>query len=97
MRKKFFVANWKMHKTIREALVFLDEFIPAIKEIDEREIGIAPTFLCCESLAKALKNTNIKLCAQNSFYEKQGAYTGEISPTMLKEIGVKYVIIGHSA
>ncbi|MEN2995267.1 MAG: triose-phosphate isomerase [Thermodesulfovibrio sp.] len=96
MFKKFIVANWKMHKTIKEALLFLEQFIPLVKDVDDREIGIAPTFLCIESVGKTIKNTNIKLCAQNAFYENKGAYTGEISPSMLKDCGVEYVIIGHS-
>lgn len=90
------VANWKMNKTLGEALAFIDKFIPAVKNITDREIGIAPTFLCIESVGKAIKNTNIKLCAQNAFYENKGAYTGEVSPAMLKDAGVEYVIIGHS-
>lgn len=96
MPKKFIVANWKMHKTVKEALAFIDEFIPTVKEISDREIGIAPTFICIESISKAIKNTNVKLCAQNAFYENKGAYTGEVSPAMLKDAGVEYVIIGHS-
>lgn len=96
MPKKFIVANWKMHKTVREALSFIDEFIPLIDKTREREIGIAPTFICLESVEKALRNSNIKLCAQNVFYENKGAYTGEVSPAMLKDIGVEYVIVGHS-
>lgn len=96
MRKKFMVANWKMNKTLGEALAFIDKFIPAVKNITDREIGIAPTFLCIESVGKSIKNTNIKLCAQNAFYENSGAYTGEVSPAMLKDAGVEYVIIGHS-
>lgn len=96
MQTKLFVANWKMHKTVKEALNFLNDFIPAVEKIKDREIGIAPTFICLESVGKAIKNTNIKLCAQNVFYEKKGAYTGEISPVMLKDLNVEYVIIGHS-
>ncbi len=93
---KFFLANWKMHKTIGEALEFIDEFIPLVKDVSNKEIALAPTFLCLEKVHEALKGTNIKLCAQNVFYEKQGAYTGEISPLMLKDVGVDYVIVGHS-
>lgn len=96
MRVKFFMANWKMHKTVKEALSYVKDFIPLVQNLNDREIGISPTFLCIESLSNALKNTNIKLCAQNAFYENKGAYTGEISPAMLKDIGVEYVIIGHS-
>lgn len=96
MRMKFLVANWKMHKTIKEAHLFLKEFIPLVGDTSDREISIAPTFLCIESVGEAIKITNIKLCAQNVFYENKGAYTGEISPLMLKDSGVEYVIIGHS-
>jgi len=90
------MANWKMYKTIKEAKNFLQDFIPLIQGINDREIGIAPTFVCLESMSKELKNTNIKLGAQNAFYETKGAYTGEISPVMLKDLDVEYVIIGHS-
>lgn len=96
MQNKFIVANWKMHKTLNEATSFIDKFIPLINETKDREIGIAPSFICLESLRKFLLDTNIKLCAQNVFYEKKGAFTGEVSPTMLKDVGVEYVIIGHS-
>ncbi|WP_297213349.1 MULTISPECIES: triose-phosphate isomerase [Thermodesulfovibrio] len=96
MLQKFIVANWKMNKTIREAVNFLSQFIPSVEGTKDREIGIAPTFLCIETVGKALKNTNIKLCAQNVFYENKGAYTGEVSPSMLKDAEVEYVIIGHS-
>lgn len=90
------MANWKMYKTVKEANKFLEDFIPLIQGINDREIGIAPTFVCLESMSKALKDTNIKLGAQNAFYETKGAYTGEISPLMLKDLNVEYVIIGHS-
>lgn len=96
MLQKFIVANWKMNKTIKEAVDFLSQFIPSVEGIKDREIGIAPTFLCIETVGKTLKNTNIKLCAQNVFYENKGAYTGEVSPSMLKDAKVEYVIIGHS-
>lgn len=96
MPKEFIVANWKMHKTVKEALAFIDEFIPLIDKTRDREIGIAPTFICLESARKILRDTMIKLCAQNVFYENKGAYTGEVSPTMLKDVGVEYVIVGHS-
>ncbi len=96
MRTKFCIANWKMHKTLAEAVDFINQFLPLVEGINDREIGIAPTFLCIDSVGRKLKNTNIKLCAQNVFYENQGAYTGEISPLMLKDMGVDYVIIGHS-
>ena len=96
MRMKFFMANWKMHKTVQEALEFLKDFIPSVQGISDREIGIAPAFVCIESMSKALRDTDIKVGAQNVFYENKGAYTGEVSPVMLKDLNVDYVIIGHS-
>lgn len=96
MLENLFIANWKMNKTVKESVEFLEIFIPLVHDIKDREIGIAPTFVCLESVGKILKNTNIKLCAQNAFYETKGAYTGEISPVMLKDLNVEYVIIGHS-
>ncbi|GAB6182587.1 triose-phosphate isomerase [Thermodesulfovibrio hydrogeniphilus] len=85
-----------MHKTLAEAVDFINQFLPLVEGINDREVGIAPTFLCIDSVGRKLKNTNLKLCAQNAFYENQGAYTGEVSPMMLKDMGVDYVIIGHS-
>lgn len=96
MRMKFFMANWKMHKTVQEALEFLKDFIPSVQGISDREIGIAPAFVCIDSISKALRDTDIKVGAQNVFYENKGAYTGEVSPVMLKDLNVDYVIIGHS-
>lgn len=96
MRMKFFMANWKMHKTVQEALEFLKDFIPSVQGISDREIGIAPAFVCIDSMSKALRDTDIKVGAQNVFYENKGAYTGEVSPVMLKDLNIDYVIIGHS-
>lgn len=96
MRMKFFMANWKMHKTVQESLEFLKDFIPSVQGISDREIGIAPAFVCIDSMSKALRDTDIKVGAQNVFYENKGAYTGEVSPVMLKDLNVDYVIIGHS-
>ena len=96
MRKPFIAANWKMNKTIRETREFLSAFIPEVKDKSDVTIVIAPPFTALASAATELKGTNIILSAQNMFYEEKGAYTGEISPLMLVDIGCKFVIIGHS-
>jgi triosephosphate isomerase len=96
MRKPFIVANWKMHKTIPETQEFLSAFIPLVKDVKDVTIAIAPPFTSLAMVAERLKNTNILLAAQNMFYEEKGAYTGEISPLMLVDIGCRYVIAGHS-
>ena len=96
MRKPFIAANWKMHKTIPEAREFLSAFIPQVKDVKDVTIAIAPPFTSLSAVAEQLNNTHIILAAQNMFYEEKGAYTGEISPFMLVDIGCKYVIAGHS-
>lgn len=84
-----------MFKTIREAIVFADEFKSLYKDTDV-QAGICAPFTQLAVLAEAFSGTKIKLCAQNMHFEEQGAYTGEISAQMLKEIGVTHCIIGHS-
>ncbi len=96
MRKPFIAANWKMNKTIPETRDFLSAFIPEVKDIKDVDIVIAPPFTSLIAAAEKLKNTNIILAAQDMFYEEKGAYTGEVSPLMLTDIGCRYVIIGHS-
>ncbi len=97
MRKPFLAANWKMNKTVQEGLEFLQAFQPLISSVEGREIVIAPPFTALHALSKALEtNEKIVLAAQNMHFEEKGAFTGEISPLMLKELGVKWVILGHS-
>ncbi len=96
MRIPVIAANWKMNKKIDEAQAFLDEFIPLVWNERNVEIVIAPPFTALYTMANLLKITNIRLAAQNVFYEEKGAYTGEISPSMLTDIGCSDVIIGHS-
>ena len=96
MRKPFIAANWKMNKTIAETGEFLSEFGPGVKEISDRDIIIAPPFTSLPAAAEKLRDSNIILAAQDVFYEEKGAYTGEISPLMLSDLGCKYVIVGHS-
>ncbi len=95
-------ANWKMNKTVGETLEYLDLFLPSVKELTKVEIMIAPPFTALSSASIRLDAArkegeyNVKLGAQNMFYEEKGAFTGEISPLMLSELEVDYVIIGHS-
>lgn len=96
MRTSFISANWKMNKTVDETVLFLKEFIPLVKDVKDVDIVIAPPFTALHTAFSIIKDTNINLAAQNVFYEEKGAYTGEISPSMLSEIGCSYVIIGHS-
>jgi triosephosphate isomerase (TIM) len=96
MRKPFLAANWKMNKILSETEEFLSQFIPEVNNEHDRDIVIAPSFTSLPLAAEKLRNTNITLASQDIFYEEKGAYTGEISPLMLVDIGCKYVIIGHS-
>ena len=82
--------------TADESKEMLEKLIPLVKGIDKVDIVIAPPYTALTSVYKIIKNTNIKLGAQNMYYEEKGAFTGEISPSFLKEIGVEYVILGHS-
>ncbi len=96
MRRPLIAANWKMNKTLEETKSFLNEFISLVKDVKDIDIVIAPPFTSLYLASTMLQNTNIFLSSQNLFYEEKGAYTGEISPIMLKDIGCSYVIVGHS-
>ena len=96
MRKPIIAGNWKMNKTNKEAVALAKELKKSLKGIKNREIVVCPPFTALSDVAKELKGSNIGLGAQNAYCEEQGAFTGEVSVSMLKEIGVKYVIIGHS-
>lgn len=96
MRKPIIAGNWKMHKTVDEAKQFVDEVkdqIPSQEKVDT--IVCAPA-IALDALVKAANGTKLQIGAQNMHWEKQGAFTGEISPYQLQALGVQYVIIGHS-
>ncbi|MBO8165467.1 MAG: triose-phosphate isomerase [Brevibacillus sp.] len=95
MRTPILAGNWKMHKTIAEAADFAAQ-LPAEDPAPGVEKVICAPFTALAFLAEKLRDTPYRLGAQNMHHEEQGAYTGEISPLMLKELGVQYVIIGHS-
>jgi triosephosphate isomerase len=96
MRKPFISANWKMNKTIEETEEFINSFLPIVKDVTDVDILIAPPFTSLGPSSRLLKTSNVILAAQNIFYEEKGAYTGEISPVMIKSAGCFCVIIGHS-
>jgi triosephosphate isomerase len=85
-----------MNKTVGETQAFLKEFIPLVRNVVDVDIVIAPPFTSIQAAAALLANSDIKLAAQNLFHEEKGAYTGEISPSMLTDAGCSHVIIGHS-
>ncbi len=95
MRKKIIAGNWKMNKTPAEA-VELAKMLKDKVNTDEKDVVFCVPAIDIIPVGEVLKGTNIALGAENVYFEESGAYTGEISPIMLKEAGVKYVIIGHS-
>ena len=95
MRRKVIAGNWKMNMLPNEAISFIEQITPLVKDTNNEVILCVPYTDLFYSLLTA-QNTNIKIGAQNMHWEEKGAYTGEISGQMLKSIGVEYVIIGHS-
>ena len=97
MRRPIIGGNWKMNRgTPKEAIEMLEGLIPLVKGINSVDIVIGAPFTVLTTVYEILKDTNIKLGAQNMHFENKGAYTGEISPSFLKDIGVEFVILGHS-
>ena len=95
MRKNIVAGNWKMNTSFHEAIALIED-IKQIKINENVEVIVNPPFVYCHPLAQLIKSTNIKLGAQNCSEHSSGAYTGEVSASMLQSIGVNYVIIGHS-
>ena len=95
MRRPFVAANWKMHKTVQEAVAYAHDFAPRV-EVTDVDIVIAPPFLALSALVEATANSRIAVAAQNVHAESHGAFTGEVSLGMLQGSGVTLVIIGHS-
>lgn len=95
MRKPIIAGNWKMNKTPSEAVELINQLKPLVKD-SEAEVVVCPPFVSLAAASQALEGSNIDLGAQNMHFEENGAFTGEVAPNMLKELGVKYVIIGHS-
>jgi triosephosphate isomerase len=89
-------ANWKMHKTTREAATFAGDFLPRVKEAAHVDVVLAPPFTALATLAAALDGSPVTLSAQNVNPEEKGAFTGEVAPGMLAELGCRYTIVGHS-
>src|ERR1700704_2492212 len=96
MRIPFIAGNWKMFKTVQEAVIFAKELRSIVKDVIDVEIVVAPTFLAVHAVAEALRNATVGVAAQDLYWEKEGAFTGEVSASMIKEAGAEFVIIGHS-
>jgi len=96
MRLPLIAGNWKMFKTVQETVVFVKELRSAVRDVTGVDVVVAPPFTAVHAAAEAARNTNIDVAAQDLYWEKEGAFTGEISAAMIKESGADYVIIGHS-
>jgi triosephosphate isomerase len=96
MRLRFIAGNWKMFKTVAEASAFVTDLRAAVKNARGVQVVVGPPFTAIHAAAQAARGSNIEVSAQDLHWEKQGAFTGEISATMIKEAGATYVIVGHS-
>ena len=96
MRTPLIAGNWKMFKTVHETIVFTKELRSVLKDVAGVEIVVAPPFTSVHAAAEALRNSNIAVAAQDLYWEREGAFTGEVSAAMIKDAGAEFVIIGHS-
>jgi triosephosphate isomerase len=96
MRNPCIAGNWKMFKTVHDAVVYAKEFRGMVKDAADIDIVIAPAFLAVHAVAEAVRNSPVAVAAQDLFWEKEGAFTGEVSAAMVREAGAEYAIIGHS-
>ena len=96
MRTPFVVGNWKLHKQIGDALALATELKNQLGTLRDVEIGVAPPFTALHAVAKRLEGSNVVVSAQDCYWEEKGAFTGEIAPGMLKDVGATWTIVGHS-
>jgi triosephosphate isomerase (TIM) len=96
VRRPILAANWKMYKTVGETVAFAKAFVPRIGDAGDVDVAIAPPFPSLAALGAALTGSAVALAAQNVHPEEQGAFTGEVSAPMLRELGCAYAIVGHS-
>src|SRR5207237_184503 len=96
MRTPFIAGNWKMFKTVRETVAFVTDLRAAVQDVVGVQIVVAPPFTAIHAAADALRDSLIGVSAQDLYWEKEGAFTGEVSAQMIKEAGAHYAIIGHS-
>src|SRR5688572_13449644 len=96
MRVPFIAGNWKMFKTVHETTVYVKELRVLVKDLNDVTVVIAPPFTAVHAASEAARNSHVAVSAQNMSWEREGAFTGEVSAGMIKEAGAEYVIIGHS-
>ncbi|MDD2542668.1 MAG: triose-phosphate isomerase, partial [Desulfuromonadaceae bacterium] len=96
MRKPVIAGNWKLFKTISESVALVQELTPLVANKQDVEIVVAPVFTALSRVHNVIGGSNIKLAAQDCYWEEEGAFTGEVAPKLLKDAGCSHVIIGHS-
>jgi triosephosphate isomerase len=96
MRQRLIVGNWKMFKTVQESVFYIKELRALMKSVRNVEVMVAPPFLALHAASEAARGTDIGVGAQNVHWEKEGAFTGEVSAAMIQEAGGEFAIIGHS-
>ena len=96
MRVPFIAGNWKMFKTVAETTAYVKELRNLVRSVNDVTVVIAPPFTSVHAASEAARNSNVAVSAQNMSWEREGAFTGEISANMIKDAGAQYVIIGHS-
>ncbi|HYZ83930.1 MAG TPA: triose-phosphate isomerase [Bryobacteraceae bacterium] len=96
MRRHLIAGNWKMYKTAPETTAYFEAFLPLVKDMRDRDIAICPPFVNIPAAHASTSGSNVEIGGQNLYWVKEGAYTGEVSGPMLKAVGCRYVIVGHS-
>jgi triosephosphate isomerase len=96
MRTTLIAGNWKMHKTVAEAEEFIQALLPRVSDADRVDVGICPSFIALQAMVDSTRGSRVQVYAQNMHHAPEGAFTGEVAPPMLTEVGVHGVILGHS-
>jgi len=96
VRRPFIAGNWKMHKTVAEAVKYIEELTALVRDVDDVDVIAAPTFIALQAAAEAARGTRIRIAAQDLYWEREGAFTGEVSGAMIRDAGAQFAIIGHS-
>ena len=95
-RKPYIAGNWKMHKTVAEARAFVSELLPEIESVEGVDVGLCVPYTALAAVVEEAEGSGLIVCAQSMHHEDSGAFTGEVSPPMLTELGVRGVVLGHS-
>ncbi len=96
MRRAIIAGNWKMNKNSSEAVDFIRRLKPLVANVRDTDVVVAPPFTALQAVSREIEGSTIDLAAQDVFWEASGAFTGEVSPTMVRDVGCRYVIVGHS-